>query len=119
METLTIQAIANQTFQVTLNDQDCSIRLYTRNQLAGGKFVLYMDLYVSDQSIFSGLMCRDGVVLPLSDYMAFEGGFLFIDMQGNEDPCYEGLGDRWHLLYLTAEEVEAYNNGTLAAYDAE
>ena len=117
METLSIQAVANQTFQVTLNDQDCSIRLYTRN-LPDGAEPLYMDLYVSDVAIFYGVICRDGVVLPLYDYLDFEGGLLFVDLQGSTDPQYEGLGDRYRLLYLTADEVEAYNNGTLAEFNA-
>jgi hypothetical protein len=29
---------------------------------------------------------------------------LFIDSQGSADPSYDGLGDRFALVYLTAEE---------------
>lgn len=111
METIPVSAIANQSFQVVLGDQDCSFRLYTRPERAGGPLRLYMDLYVGETAIFYGALCKDGVLLPLSGYMAFEGGLLFVDMEGSDDPEYTGLGDRWNLLYLTQTEADAYRSG--------
>ena len=37
-------------------------------------------------------------------YTGFIGNLLFIDTQGNSDPSYDGLGSRFSLVYLTAEE---------------
>ena len=115
MENIPVSAIANQSFQIILGDQDCSFRLYTRPERAGGPLRLYMDLYVGEATIFYGALCKDGVLLPLSDYMPFEGGLLFVDLEGSDDPEYTGLGTRWSLLYLTQEEADAYRNGEYAA----
>lgn len=116
MVTVPIRTDPNQTFQVVLGEQNCSLRLYTRG-LADGSQPLYMDLYVDESGIFFGQLCKDGIVMPLYDYLPFEGGLLFVDLQGNDDPVYYGLGDRWQLLYLTAAEVAQYKNGTLTAED--
>lgn len=115
METIPVSAVANQTFQVILGDQDCSFRIYTRPERAGGALRLYMDLYVNEAVVFYGVICKDGVLLPLADYMPFEGGLLFVDMEGAADPEYQGLGDRWRLLYLTQAEADAYRNGEYEA----
>lgn len=115
METIPVSALANQSFQLILGDQDCSFRLYTRPERAGGSLRLYMDLYVNEQPVFYGALCKDGVLLPLADYMAFEGGLLFTDLEGDADPEYTGLGTRWSLLYLTQDEADAYRNGEFAA----
>lgn len=115
METIPVSAIANQTFQVILGDQDCSFRIYTRPERAGGVLRLYMDLYVNGVVVFYGALCKDGVLLPLADYIPFEGGLLFVDMEGDADPEYQGLGDRWRLLYLTQAEADAYRNGEYVA----
>ena len=112
METIPVRPEPNQTFQVVLHDQDCSLRIYARN-MADGSEPLYMDLYVDEQPIFYGTLCKDALVLPLYDYMPFEGGLLFVDMNGAEDPQWSGLGTRWQLVYLTQAEVTAFNNGTL------
>lgn len=32
------------------------------------------------------------------------GSLVLLDLQGNDDPEYEGLGERWKLYYLTAAE---------------
>jgi len=38
----------------------------------------------------------------------YQVGFLaLIDLQGSEDPNFEDFGDRWKLLYLTRDEVDA------------
>jgi hypothetical protein len=36
--------------------------------------------------------------------MGFIGNLLFVDTQGSSDPTYDGLGSRFSLVYLTAEE---------------
>jgi hypothetical protein len=33
------------------------------------------------------------------------GALLLVDLQGNEDPTFDGFGDRWKLVYLTKEEA--------------
>lgn len=88
-----------QEFSVSLNNQPCQMRLY---QLRTG---LYIDLFVNDELIIGGVICQNLNRIVRSLYLGFQGDLMFIDSEGSGDPEYTGLGSRYNLAYLTAEEV--------------
>lgn len=117
MQTIPLRGTANQSLFVVLGGQNCTIRLESREVGTGilqpGLVSLYAGLDVDDTTVFSGQICRNGVPLKRLDYLPFSGDLVFIDMTGDADPQWEGLGTRWRLLYLTPDEAEAYMRGVL------
>ena len=112
MQTIHLQTSANQTLQVILEGQNLSLRFYSR-PLSDGIDRLYCDMALEQQAICRGCPCLDGVCMPLYDYLGLAGKLLFVDMEGDADPHWSGLGSRWRLIYLTPEESTAYKRGTI------
>lgn len=98
MRTVPLQPVPSQSTKVVLGGQNCQILIYQKPQ---GCFV---DINADGVDIVVGIICRDAVPLISREYAGFSGNLLFIDSQGSADPSYEGLGDRFALVYLTAEE---------------
>lgn len=102
MYQIPIQAISAQRLQVVLDGQNCTLALYTR----GGR--MYADLDVGSVAVFRGAICRDGADIVQSPSLHFSGSLHFVDTLGWTDPQYEGLGNRYILLYLQdGEEMPA------------
>ena len=99
MLSIPLQAVPSQTLAVALNGQNCQINLYTT--LWG----LFLDLYVNNIQIVSGVICQNNNRIVRSTYLGFVGDLLFADMQGNTDPVYTGLGARYQLLYLSPSDL--------------
>lgn len=107
MQTIPIQPLPNQTFQVQLAGQATAINVY---QLAYGLFV---DVYVDNVLIVGGVLAENLNRIVRDAYLGFVGDLTFVDLQGMTDPVYTGLGSRYQLLYLEeADLVEPI----LAAY---
>ena len=83
-----------QTASVQLGTQNC--RIYTRQRMFG----LHFDLYVDDKPIVLGVLCLNNVKLINDPRSNFLGDLYFTDTQGNSDPHYDGLGDRYVLNYV-------------------
>lgn len=98
MQQIPLQPIPSQSTKVVLGGQNCQLLVYQKPQ---GVFV---DINVDGVDISVGTIARDAVPLISREYAGFSGNLLFIDSQGSADPSYEGLGDRFALVYLTAEE---------------
>jgi len=98
MQSVPLQPVPSQSTKVVLGGQNCQILVYQKPQ---GVFV---DINADGVDISVGTIARDAVPLISREYAGFSGNLLFIDSQGSDDPSYEGLGDRWTLVYLTAEE---------------
>ena len=98
MQTVPLQPVPSQSTKVVLGGQNCQILVYQKPQ---GVFV---DINADGVDISVGTIARDAVPLISREYAGFIGNLIFIDTQGSDDPSYEGLGDRWTLVYLTAEE---------------
>ena len=98
MQTVPLQPVPSQSTKVVLGGQNCQILVYQKPQ---GVFV---DINADGVDISVGTIARDAVPLVSREYAGFSGNLLFIDSQGNADPSYDGLGDRFALVYLTAEE---------------
>lgn len=117
MQIIPLRAEPNQSLLAVLGGQNCAIRIESREIGAGvlqpGEVHLYAGLDVDGDPVLSGQLCREGVLLKRLDYLPFRGDLVFIDMTGEEDPQWPGLGTRWRLLYLDADEAAAYARGEL------
>lgn len=101
-----LRAEPNQSLQIVLAGQNCTLRFVTRDG------VLYSDLAMSGGDgwslVWAGVACRERVGLKLYPYQAFRGQLVFVDLQGDGDPEWTGLGDRWRLVYLSEEDIASY-----------
>lgn len=66
---------------------------------------MFADLAVSGSPIVYAVQCKNLVNLVPTAYLGFSGFLLFVDTQGSDDPQYSGLGQRWVLLYLDAQDI--------------
>ncbi len=98
MQTVPLQPVPSQSTKVVLGGQNCQILVYQKPQ---GVFV---DVNVDGVDVVVGVIARDAVPLVCREYAGFVGNLIFIDSQGSSDPSYEGFGDRFTLVYLTADE---------------
>lgn len=87
-------AAPSQRLTITLGAQRCVITVYQRST------GLYVDLSVAGAPVTVGTICRDRVNLVRSSYAAFVGKLAFIDTRGTSDPTYDGLGDRYQMVYI-------------------
>lgn len=109
----------NQTLQIVLAGQNCSIELRTLDGYAVTDNVDFTDsrpylaftLDVGGASITRSQNCLNLKRLLINrQYLGFAGDFIFVDTQPNpitgaEDPQYTGLGDRWKLVYLEVSDL--------------
>lgn len=98
MQSVPLQPIPSQSTKIVLGGQNCQLLI---NQKPQGIFV---DINADGVDIVTSVIARDAVPLVCREYTGFAGNLLFIDTQGSADPTYTGLGDRFSLVYLTAEE---------------
>lgn len=82
-----------QTFTITLAGQNVRINLYQKDT------GLFADVKVNDAYIVAGVRCLNASPLVGSGYMGFKGNLTFLDLEGDEEPTYVGLGDRFFLAY--------------------
>lgn len=104
MQVVPLQAIPNQTVQVQLGTQPCTL------EVVQYPFGLFITVYVSNELIIGGVICLNKTRIVRSTYLGFDGDLAFVDTQGAESPVYTGLGGadaRWQLAYLTAAEIDA------------
>lgn len=100
MLTVPLQALPSQTTSVSLGGQACQFNIYSRFG------VLFMDVYVDNSPIMLGVQCQNGNRIVRSRYLGFLGDLIFVDTQSpGTDPMWEGLGSRYLLEYLTADDL--------------
>lgn len=83
----------NQKFNIELNGQRCVFEFLTRG------IYMYMNLTLNDENIINGMICLNKVDLIQYNHFGFKGKLYFEDTQGDLDPLYYGLNDRWLLIY--------------------
>lgn len=88
-----LEKLPSQTFGVMLGEQECRVTLETRGDQ------LYFSLDLNSKNIYAGVICRDRVNLTPYIYRGFSGMIYFADTQGQDDPTYNGLDDRFLLIY--------------------
>lgn len=102
-QVIPLQPLANQTLQVQLNGQPCTINVYQQ------AFGLYVDLFVGTTPIVEGVIALNANLIVRNAYFGFLGDIEFIDVHLTNDPVYTGLGTRYFLIYLTPAELAALN----------
>lgn len=101
MKEITLKPLRAQRFTVSLDGQFCVVRL---NQRSTG---LFIDLTANGKAIMQGVICQNGNKLVRYRCLPFSGELFFVDLQGSNDPQWDGLGTRYRLYYLTADEVSS------------
>lgn len=99
MMTIPLRATPSQVVNVQLADQAARIAVYQK------RTGLYVDLSVGGVSIVSGVIAQNANRLVRDAYLGFLGDLAFYDTQGDEDPVYTGLTDRWFLAYLEVSDL--------------
>jgi hypothetical protein len=99
MKTIPLSAVPSQKPTTMLAGQNCQIKVYQKTT------GLYLDLYVNNAPIVTGVIARDRVLIVRQPYLGFTGDLSFFDTQGVSDPTYEGLGARYQLVYLEASDL--------------
>ena len=98
-----LQTLTNQTLQVQLNGQACTLNIF---QYAYG---LFASIAVGATPIVNSVICENLVRLVRDTYLGFVGDFVFVDTQGSDNPNYTELGTRWLLIYLDPADLAALN----------
>lgn len=88
--TVPLLATPSQSLLVTLGGQQCRIQIDAKST------GMFYSLWVSEVAIISGRICLNLVPLVL---FSFTGDMFFVDIAGNSDPTYDGLGSRYLLIY--------------------
>lgn len=102
MQTIRIQPIPHQTLKCRIDDQYFSLALYQK----GGQ--IFADVARAGEWLVRMVPCLRLVPIVCREYAGMRGQFLFVDTEGSADPDdYSGLGTRWQLLYLDADEYAA------------
>ena len=96
-----VAAAPNQSLQVQLGGQSCTLNIYQN------AFGLFMDVLVGTQQIIAGVICENWNRIVRDLYLGFIGDFAWIDVQGTSDPVYTGLGSRYQLIYLEQSDLPA------------
>lgn len=96
---LPVRPEPNQRFSIVLNDQNCTVELFQRYDR------LYLNLYVDDTAVVSGVVCLNQQNLIIPTTTKFIGYLYFADTLGNSAPQWEELGTRYELIYASPEEM--------------
>jgi hypothetical protein len=99
MQIVPLQPLPNQTMQVQLGNQACTIGIF---QYAYG---LFLSLSIGGQAIVSGQICENLVLMVREKYLGFSGDLTIIDTQGSDDPNYTQLGSRFQLIWLEPADL--------------
>lgn len=95
-----LQAVPNQTLQISLDQQ--SIQIDVRQYDYG----LFMDVSLAGVAVCSGILCENLNPIVRAAYSGFVGDFVFYDTSGDgADPIYTGLGSQFQLVYLEATDL--------------
>jgi Domain of unknown function (DUF6983) len=93
------QPIANQTLQVQLNGQACTLTIFQSN------YAMFMTVAIGTALIVSNVPCQNLNRIIRDLYLGFSGDFVFLDTKGTSNPVYTGLGNRWLLIYLSPTDL--------------
>jgi hypothetical protein len=109
---LPLQAAPQQTLNISLNGQACTLNIYSAGEVApdGSGPPMFLDLYVANVLIEGGIFALIGVRLIRDSYLGFLGDLVWNDTQpdpslGPQNPLPGGVGARWQLLYLYPGEL--------------
>jgi hypothetical protein len=98
MQQIPLQSIPSQIIRCVLDGQNVQLSLYQKDQ------GLFADVISDGVQVIAGVICLDITPFVCIQYRGFRGNLMFTDTQGNSDPYYTGLSDRYALVYLTEAE---------------
>jgi hypothetical protein len=98
-QSIPLKSVPNQTLQVQLDGQACTINAYQTD------YGFYVDLLLNGVPVVTGTLCRNLKRIVRSIYLGFNGDLIFCDTQGTNDPVYTGLGTRYQLTYLELSDL--------------
>lgn len=98
MQQIPLQSIQSQIIRCVLGNQNVQLFIYQKPE------GLFVDVAVQNTTIVSAALALDITPIVCRNYAGFSGNLIFTDTQGNSDPYYTGLADRYALLYLTEDE---------------
>lgn len=101
MLTVNLNPVSAQQVTVNIGSVSYSIRLVQRST------GLFMDLSQGESSLFKSVVCLNKNKMVRYKHLGFPGDLIFCDTKGNEDPSFDGLGERFKLFYATEEELES------------
>lgn len=93
LSAIPLQAFPAQTLAVQLGGQLAQITTYQK------RTGLFLDLLVNNLPIITGAACLDRVPILRNAYSGFVGNLAFVDTQGLADPTFDGLADRFALVW--------------------
>lgn len=100
-----LQPVPSQHVKTTLAGQIVNLDVYQR------RYGLYINVYVNEILEVGAVVCQNlnRIIRDqyLNDKVGFEGDFAFVDTQGTEDPIFTGLGTRFQLAWLSADDIAA------------
>lgn len=88
-----VQAVANQELSCILDGQLARINLTTTN------YGLFADVLYASVPVASGRLCLDRTDINPDRYRGLPQFLGFADLQGADDPHFDGFGTRYLLLY--------------------
>ena len=93
---ITLENTPNQTFDIILNEQECTISIYLKKEL------YYFDLISNGINIVSGVKINFGSVLLSYPYFEtiFNGNFIIANENNNEVIDYNNFGTITNLYYV-------------------
>jgi hypothetical protein len=95
IQIIPLSAVPSQSLTIQLGGQNCSINVYQKST------GLFFDLAIDDVPCVTSVLCLNQVGLIREAYYGFVGQLGFYDTQSSDDPTYDGLGNRYQLLYQT------------------
>jgi hypothetical protein len=99
MRTIPLSPIPAQTLRVILGGQDCDLAVYWRQER------LYLDLAVGAAVVCRGAICQNGANILQGPSRFFRGSLHFFDTEGRRPPHFEGLNERFFLVYADEDET--------------
>ena len=100
MNRVPLQAVPSQIVLVNLNNQSVQIAVYQKPE------GIFVDVNSNGVDIVIAVQALNGVPLICRQYLGFIGNLIFADTQGMTDPTYEGMSERYALIYLSPEDYD-------------
>jgi hypothetical protein len=98
MQSVPLQKAPSQIVQIVLDGQNVRVSLAQKSQ------GLFVTINADGVDVVQSVLARNNVPLNCREYAGLSGNLLFVDGRGSDDPHYSGFGDRFALVYLTADE---------------
>lgn len=96
--------IPSQRLSVVLNYQDVTLSVYTKQDNLFGSH-LYLDLTKDGKILIEGqIVVVNQKLIP--DNIGFTGNLYMIDLDANDEPQYQDLGNRFILIYAEDSELQ-------------